>query len=95
MEEYGRLGQRYASEFDRKWMRGSNAAGEPLLGSADIQSWADLRNGFLVIEGIPWAPVGMKNVIALALVTLLPAAPLLLTTFSVEELFDRVLKVLL
>ena len=95
MDEYGTLGQRYASEFDSKWIRGSGAAGEPLLGSADIQSLADLRNSFLVIQGIPSVPFGMKNVITLALVTLLPVAPLLLTTFSVEELFDRVLKVLL
>ena len=67
---------------------------EPLLGSADIQSLADLRNGFLVIDGISWVPFAMKNVIWLAVATLIPVAPLLLTTFSVEELLDRVLKVL-
>ncbi len=93
MEGYGMLGQRYASEFDRKWM-GSGAPDEALLGSADIQSLADLRNGFLVIEGIPWAPFAISNVIALTAVTLVPVAPLLLTTFSVEELLDRVLRII-
>ena len=53
MDDYGKLGQRYAREFDRKWMR-DGAPDEPLLGSADIQSLADLRNGFLVIDGISW-----------------------------------------
>jgi hypothetical protein len=92
LEEYGSLGQRYAREFNVKWIRGGRPADEPLLGSADIQSLADLRNGFLVVAGIRLVPFGMKNVITLAVITLLPVAPLLLTTFSVEQLLDRVLK---
>ena len=40
-------------------------------------------------------PFGRKTVTALAATILLPVAPLLLTTFSVEQLLDRVLKVLL
>ena len=94
MEEYGNLGQRYAREFNRKWIRGDRPADEPLIGSADIQSLADLRNGYLVVEGIRLTPFSMRNVISLAVIMLLPVAPLLLTTFSVEELLDRVLKVL-
>jgi hypothetical protein len=90
--EYGRLGQRYAREFDRKWVRGDNPAGEPLLGTADIQSLADLRNSFVVVKDIHWAPFDVKNVLTLAVITLIPVAPLLLTTFSVEEILDRLLK---
>jgi hypothetical protein len=90
LEEYGSLGQRYAREFNVKWIRGGRPADEPLLGSPDIQSLADLRNGFLVVEGIQLVPFGMKNVALLAVTTLLPVAPLLLTTFSVEQLLDRV-----
>jgi hypothetical protein len=92
--EYGRLGQRYAREFDRKWVRGDGPAGEPLLGSADIQSLADLRNSFVVVKDIRMAPFDIKNVITLAVVTLIPVAPLLLTTFSAEEILDRLLKTL-
>ena len=94
MEEYGSLGQQYAREFNRKWIRGGRPADETPLGSADIQSLADLRNGYLVVEGIRLTPFGMKNVTSLAVIMLLPVAPLLLTTFSVEQLLDRVLKVL-
>ena len=94
MEEYGNLGQQYAREFNRKWIRGGRLADETPLGSADIQSLADLRNGYLVVEGIRLTPFSMRNVISLAVIMLLPVAPLLLTTFSVEELLDRVLKVL-
>jgi hypothetical protein len=92
IEEYGKLGQRYAREFNRKWLRGGGPADEPLLGSADIQSLADLRNGFQVVDGIRMAPFDMKNVLTLVAITLVPVAPLLLTTFSAEQILDRVLK---
>ncbi len=94
IEEYGTLGQRYAREFSGKWTRADHAPDEPLLGSADIQSLADLRNGFLVVEGMQMVPFVTRNVIGLAIAVLLPVAPLLLTTFSVEELVDRLLRVL-
>jgi hypothetical protein len=90
--EYGRLGQRYAREFDRKWIHGEHPIGEPLLGSADIQSLADLRNSFIVVKDIHWTPFGVWDVVTLTAFTLIPLAPLLLTVFSVEELLDRLLK---
>jgi hypothetical protein len=93
--EYGPLGQRYASAFRRKWTGDDRPADEPLLGSADIQSLADLRNAFVVIDGMQVAPFGLKNVTTLAAYVLAPVAPLLLTTFSVEQLLDRMLKALL
>ncbi len=48
--EYGGLAQRYVREFDAKWLRGGADAAEPLMGSADIQSLADLSNSFQVIR---------------------------------------------
>jgi len=87
--EYGALGQRYAREFRQKWTRGGAAADEQLLGSADIQSLADLHNAYLVIEQIPIVPFRVRNLLLPALTVLLPLAPLLLTTFSLEELLDR------
>jgi hypothetical protein len=94
LKRYGELGQRYAREFERKWMGGGGPPGEPLLGSADIQSLADLRNGFLVIKDIHVAPFYTREVIALAVIVLLPLAPLLLTMFSLEQILDLVLKVM-
>jgi hypothetical protein len=93
--EYGPLGQRYAGEFHGKWISGDRPRDEPLLGSADIQSLADLRNAFQVIEGMSLTPFGIKNVTNLAAYVLAPIAPLLLTTFSVEQLLDRMLKALM
>ena len=92
MIEYGALGQTYTRELGSKWLRGSRAADEPLLGSADFQSLADLQNAFKVIRGIRLLPFTMSNVTSLAVTTLLPVAPLVLTMVSVEQLIDRVLK---
>lgn len=93
--DYSRLGQRYAVEFRRKWSSDDLPRDEPLLGNADIQSLADLRNAFAVIDGMQLTPFGMKNVANLAAYVLLPIAPLLLTMFSVEQLVDRMLKALM
>jgi len=93
LREYGTLAQRYVREFDEKWLRGGCAAGEPLVGSADIQSLADLGNSFEVIRTMRVVPITRDAVVQLAVITLLPVAPLLLTMISLEELLKRLLQV--
>jgi len=93
--EYGALGQRYAREFRQKWIGDGPATDEPLLGSADIQSLADLHNSYLVVEEIPVVPFRVRNLLLPVLTVLLPLSPLLLTTFSMEELLDRLVNMLL
>jgi hypothetical protein len=93
LREYGTLAQRYVREFDRKWLRGGAPADEPLIGSADIQSLADLGNSFEVVKGMRLMPFTLQTVLPLAAATLLPVAPLLLTMFSPDELLLRLLKV--
>jgi hypothetical protein len=94
IEHFGPLGQRYAREFHHKWMGEGPSPSEPLLGSADIQSLADLRNSYLVVDGLHMVPFSTRNILWLAAAVLTPVAPLLLTIFSVEELVDRLLRVL-
>jgi len=90
--EYGGLAQRYVREFDAKWLR-SGQPGEPLLASGDIQSLADLSNSFQVIREMRLVPFSKDTVLQLAIVTLAPVAPLLLTMISFEELMKRLLSV--
>ena len=93
--EYGSIGQRYAREFRRKWIGGDQTTSEALLGSGDIQSLADLHNAYEVVDKIPMFPFSWRNLTLPTATVLLPVAPLLLTTFSVEELIDRLLGMLL
>jgi hypothetical protein len=92
LREYGALAQRYVREFDRKWLRGGAPAEESFIGSADIQSLADLGNSFEVLKGMRLVPLTLRTVLQLAGVTVLPVAPLLLTMFSLDELLARLLK---
>jgi hypothetical protein len=92
--EFGALGQRYAREFRQKWT-GGTATGEAFLGSADIQSLADLHNAYLVVEEIPIIAFRVRDLALPTLTVLLPLAPLLLTTFSVEQLLDQLGRMLL
>ena len=86
LREYGTLAQRYVREFDGKWLRGGAPADEPLIGSGDIQSLADLNNSYDVVRGMRIAPVTRDAVISLAVATLLPVVPLGLTMMPLEEL---------
>ena len=93
--EYGTLAERYVRECDAKWLRGGAPAGEPLVGSADIQSLADLGNSFEIVRSTRVVPFTRDTVIQLAVITLLPVAPLVLTMVSLEELLKRLLQVVL
>ena len=83
--EYGPLAQRYAREFDTKWVRGGAPRDEPLLGSADIQSLADLGNVYTVVHTMRATPITRQAVVQLLGATLAPIAPLALTMMPIGE----------
>jgi hypothetical protein len=91
LRAYGVLAQRYVREFDAKWIRNDRDVAEPIMGSADIQSLADLANSFEVIKTMRYTPFSKETVVQLAIVTLVPLTPLLLTMISLEELVKRLL----
>ena len=95
LREYGRLASRYVAEFDQKWLRQPHAPGEPLLGSADIQSLADLNNGFNAVREMRFLLFDRAILIRLIVTTLLPMAPLVLTMIPLNELLERLLQTLL
>lgn len=92
---YGSLASEYVIGFDRKWIQGERPPDEPLVGSADIQSLADLANSFAVVQHVVPFPFGREALISLVVMIALPILPLLLTMFSFKELVERLLKVLL
>ena len=91
--EYGTLATTYVAAFDEKWVRGG-AKGEAVLGTGDIQSLADLGNSYAVLREMKIVPFGLNDVIALAIATAAPLTPLLLTIMPLEELVDRLIKII-
>jgi hypothetical protein len=87
------LAERYVREFDAKWLRGGAPADEPLVGSGDIQSLADMSNSFEVARTMRIAPVTKEAILRLATAALIPVAPLALTMMPLEELLKRLIGV--
>jgi hypothetical protein len=92
--QYGALAEEYVREFDHKWIRG-HPDPQTLLGSGDVQSLADLANSFAVVSELRLIPSLKESVLTLAVITVLPLAPLPLTVISGSELFERLVKMML
>lgn len=92
---YGRLANEYVQGFDSKWVSGPSPEGEALLGSADIQSLADLANSFQVVQSMRTVPFGKEALLQLNAMIALPLLPLGLTMFPLDELLLRLVKVVL
>jgi hypothetical protein len=94
LREYGTLAQRYVREFDEKWLRGGATAADPLVGSGDIQSLADLGTGYERVQSMGLAPITKGAVIQVVVATLVPVVPLTLTMMPLEQLLKTLLRVL-
>jgi hypothetical protein len=94
---YGLLAAEYTRAFDEKWVHhtGGSAGQEPLLGTADIQSLADLANSYSVVHGLRIVPVEMLNVLIIVLAVAIPFFPLAFTVVSPIEVFRQVVQILL
>lgn len=92
LHEYGLLVDRYNRGFHEKWVAGKPPEGESILGSADIQSLADLGNGFRFIEEMRPIPFDLRTVAQLAVVTSLPCLPVVLLVLPIDRIIDLLAK---
>ena len=92
--EYGILGSRYVNSFRRKWLGAHPPTPEALVGSADIQSLADLAGAYDVIRDMYLVPITRNTVVRLAFALVIPLLPLALTMIPLEEVVDRALSTL-
>jgi len=89
LSDYGGLAERYVNEFDRKWLGADPAPGEPLLGTADIQSLADLSNSVSIVRDMRLVPVSPSMLMYLAAGALLPLLPLVLFKYPLAALLAK------
>ncbi|MEX2264862.1 MAG: hypothetical protein WD696_23105 [Bryobacteraceae bacterium] len=92
--EYGVLGSAYAGSFQNKWVNEPPLKSESLLGTADIQSLADLAGSYEVVRDMRTILIDMKAFLRMALVILLPTVPLLLVIAPAEDILKLILKIL-
>jgi hypothetical protein len=89
LSDYMELAADYVNDFDKKWLREDAPAHESLLGTADLQSLADLNNSMNVVSKMRWVPLSMRLLVDLAIAALLPMLPLLLLKYPVSELTKK------
>jgi len=93
--EMGRLAVRYTGAFRDKWLEGAPPRDEALLGTADLQSLADLANSFEVVRTTRPMPFDLRMIVRLVAVIALPLLPLALTMVPLDELLRGVLKIVM
>ena len=92
--EYGALANVYTRTFDAKWVHGNWPEGETLLGSADIQSLADLGNSFAIVRGMRPVPIDKGTLIGLAVAAVLPMVPVLILGTPADQIIRTVMKLI-
>jgi hypothetical protein len=85
---FNALAARYVTEFEAKWT-GDRIPEDPLLGSPDLQSLADLANAIGVVKGMRWITVGPRLLTTLIMAAVVPLAPLLLFEYPIGELSQK------
>lgn len=90
MQDYMSFAGRYVDEFERKWLgsKGTSPA-ESMLGTADIQSLADLANSVNIVRNMRWVPIGVRLLVMMTAAALLPLAPLLLFKYPLATLTEK------
>src|SRR5262245_7489261 len=86
---YTKLASRYVSELEKKWTDRHDAGGEPLLGTGDIQSMADLSNAFNGVKQMRFIPACPPLLTMMAIGAFAPFLPLLLFEYPIPELTKK------
>lgn len=82
--EFGLLASRFTRTFEGKWMKDTWPENQASLG-VDIQALSDLGNSSSRVNSMRLLPVDRNAVIMLAVITLAPIAPLILTMMPLSE----------
>jgi len=93
---YGTLASQYVDDFWDKWITKQGTGIEKqVLGTADIQSLADLANSYSMVSKMRIVPFGKGTVTRVAILTCLPLLPLTLTMIPLDQVIDRLAKFVL
>jgi hypothetical protein len=92
LSEYMEFASRYVSDFEKKWLNRAIVPQEPLLGTPDLQSLADLSSSVGVIRNMRLAPASTRLLIVIAVAALLPMLPLYLFKYPVGQMAEMLFK---
>lgn len=88
---FGALAHKYSLNFNDKWVKGIDfEEKEPLLGSADIQSLADIGTSFEVVETMRTLPFSLRNTSTMLILIALPLLPLLTLKYDIMVILEAI-----
>jgi hypothetical protein len=90
---YGTLAWDYTTQFDERWIVHEQKEG--LLGTADLQSLADLANSYGTVRKMRIFPFDKLDALLLGVAVLLPIGPVALTKLPLRSLLKTVAKAVL
>jgi hypothetical protein len=90
--EFGALSSKYVDSFRDKWVQHKTENPEPLLGTPDLQSLADLGNSYKTVTEMRLFPIGKEPLIRLVATLILPLLPLIVTVIPLKEVVNWVFK---
>jgi hypothetical protein len=93
LRDYGRLGTDYTRLFHARWIERQEREG--LLGTADIQSLADLASAYDVVRQMRVLPFTLRSAVVVVLAVVIPTVPVVLMKVPFFELLGRLSKVAL
>jgi hypothetical protein len=89
LSEYMIFASGYVGGFEKKWLGADAPPEEPVLGTADLQSLADLGNSMGSVRNMRIAPISLTLLRDVTLAALLPMLPLLLLKYPLAELVRK------
>lgn len=92
--QYGSIASNYVNAFRQKWLEREECQ-KNILGSADIQSLADLSNSFQVAQDMRILPFSLRNLVQLIIISAVPMFPLALTMFKFEDIIQFAIKLIM
>jgi hypothetical protein len=92
--EFGILSSKYVDSFRNKWVQHQADNSEPLIGTPDLQSLADLGNSFKTVTEGGLFPFSKGALTRLLGTLVLPLLPLILTVIPLKEVVSWIVKLL-
>jgi len=95
LREFSALANRYDQSFVDKWISGGAPTDEPLLGTGDIQSLADLGNSYQFARQMKPFPFDVRTIIEMSVIAAVPMLPLLPLVMPIADILKILSKALL
>jgi hypothetical protein len=93
--EFGVLASHYVNDFRRKWVVEQLQDRESMLGTSDLQSLADLGNSFGTVNEMRLFLITKQALLRLVIALAVPFLPLTLTMFPLDQIVQRLFRILL